>query len=197
MIGVFHCRASPKRRQWAKLILISIIRPTVWSVRKSSTAAKGPDDIAAMLAQPSWSVKSLLEPTDSSLEESSITPAQLHHLLRLSALPLPKSESEETKMIQDLRSQLKFVQAIQKVNTDGVEPLQCIRDETKHAEEENMVTVQSLKDEFDKEVVVGRRGRITKAHTPPDNTEPVENWDPLSQAPKKLGRYFVVETDKD
>lgn len=163
----------------------------------SSTEAKGPDDIAAMLAQPSWSVKSLLEPTHDSLQEISITQKQLHHLLRLSALPLPESENEEARMIKDLQSQLHFVKAIQKVNTDGVKPLQSIRDETRRAELENTITVQSLKDEFDKEVVVGRRGRITKAEVPPCDAEGVEDWDPLAQAPKKLGRYFVVETDKD
>lgn len=174
-----------------------ILRPTPWSARKSSTEAKGPEDIAAMLAQPSWSVKSLLEPTNGSLQEVSITQKQLHHLLRLSALPLPESESEEVRMIKDLQSQLHFVKAIQKVNTDGVEPLQSIRDETKRAERENMITVQSLKDEFDKEVVVGRRGRIIKAENPPCDTEGVVDWDPLSHAQKKLGRYFVVETNKD
>lgn len=165
--------------------------------RKSSTKAKGPDDIALMLAQPSWSVKSLMEPTDKALSDVSITQKQLHHLLRLSALPLPQSDSEEARMITDLQSQLQFVQAIQKVNVDGVEPLQSIRDETKQAEEENTITVQSLKDEFDKEVVVGRRGRITRAKIPPCDNDVVRDWDPLSQAPKKLGRYFVVETDKD
>lgn len=163
----------------------------------SSAEAKGPDDIAAMLAQPSWSVKSLLEPPKDPLQEIPITQKQLHHLLRLSALPLPESENEEARMIKDLQSQLQFVKAIQNVNTHGVKPLQSIRDETKRAEKENMITLESLKDEFDKEIVVGKRGRITKAEAPPCDAENVENWDPLSQAPKKLGRYFVVETDKD
>ena len=166
-------------------------------IRMSSAEAKGSDDIAAMLAQPSWSVKSLLEPPRDPLQEIHITQKQLHHLLRLSALPLPESENEEARMIKDLQSQLQFVRAIQKVNTHGVKPLQSIRDETKRAEKENTITFESLKDEFDKEIVVGRRGRITKAETPPCDTENIENWDPLSQAPKKLGRYFVVEIDKD
>lgn len=173
------------------------LSPLPRSARKSSTASKGPDDIAAMLAQPSWSVKSLLEPPKDPLEEIPITQKQLHHLLCLSALPLPESESEEARMIKDLQSQLQFVKAIQKVNTDGVRPLQSIRDETKRAEMENMITVESLKDEFDKETVVGRRGRITKVEAPSCDAETAEDWDPLDQAPKKLGRYFVLKTDKD
>lgn len=172
------------------------VRLAPWSVR-NSTEAKGPDDIAAMLAQPSWSIKTFLEPTNDPLQEVSISQQQLHHLLRLSALPLPTSENEEAGMIKDLQSQLRFVQTIQKVNTEGVKPLQSIRDETKIAEAENKITVQSLQDEFDKEVVVGRRGRITKEEALINNLEEVENWDPLGQAPKKMGRYFVVETDKD
>ena len=195
MAGISCCRNLSTWQRWAKQM--PILRPTPWSARSSSTEAKGPDDIAAMLAQPSWSVRSLLEPSNDPLQEVSITQKQLHHLLRLSALPLPESESEEVRMIKDLQSQLHFVKAIQKVNTDGVEPLQSIRDETKRAEQENVITVESLKDEFDKEVVVGRRGRIVKAENPPCDTEDVMDWDPLSQAPKKLGRYFVVETNKD
>lgn len=195
MASVFCCHTLSTRQRWAQLM--PVLRPMPRNVRMSSTEAKGPDDIATMLAQPSWSVKSLLEPTPGSLQEAPITQKQLHHLLRLSALPLPESENEEARMIKDLQSQLQFVKVIQSVNTDGLEPLQSIRDETKRAERENMITVQSLKDEFDKEVVVGRRGRITKTQVPPCDAEGIEDWDPLGQAPKKLGRYFVVETDKD
>jgi Asp-tRNA(Asn)/Glu-tRNA(Gln) amidotransferase C subunit len=193
MAVVFCRRTLPLRQKWQTVILG--LRSTPWSAR-NSTEAKGLDDIAAMLDQPSWSVKSFLEPTND-LRQESITQKQLHHLLRISALPLPKSESEEAAMIKDLQTQLRFVQAIQKVNTEGVKPLQSIRDETERAELENMITVQSLQDEFDKEVVVGRRGRITKAETLPNDPEKAENWDPLGQASKKIGRYFVVETDKD
>lgn len=189
------CLNMSTQRRWMKLIPILSSLPR--SLRMSSTGAKGPDEIAAMLAQPSWSVKPLLEPAKDAIQEIPVTQKQLHHLLRLSALPLPVSDNEETSMIKDLQSQLHFVKAIQKVNTDGVEPLQSIRDETKRAERENMFTVQSLQDEFDKEVVVGRRGRITKPEVPSGDAEAVEDWDPLSQAPKQLGRYFVVEADKE
>lgn len=102
-------------------------------------------------------------------------------------------------MIADLQSQLKFVQAIQSVDTTGVEPLQSIRDETKEAEIEDEITVATLQDEFDKEEVVGMRGRIRRKKRVPDSprNREVGDWDPLEQAPKKLGRFFVVDTAKD
>lgn len=161
-----------------------------------STHSLEPDGIAAVLSKPSWSVKSVLRPSKS-IDPERITQIQLHHLLRLSALPLPKSEQEELRMIEDLQSQLHFVQAIQKVDTDGVKPLQSIRDETKKSERENMITLESLQAELDKEVVVGKRGRIKKKEGVVADSNDVENWDPLAQAPKKMGRYFVVETDRD
>ena len=101
-------------------------------------------------------------------------------------------------MIADLQSQLKFVQAIQSVDTRGVEPLQSIRDETQEAEREQEVTTASLQEEFDKEEVVGRRGRIKRRKDAPiPDKEDIKGWDPLAQAPKKVGRFFVVDTAKD
>lgn len=163
------------------------------------TLAQTPADIKKLLESPSWSMTSLLGggDEDTATTESAITKNQLHHLLRLSALPLPKTNTEEAKMIKDLEAQLRFVQAIQKLDTEGVEPLQCIRDETKQGERESMITVESLREEFDKEVVLGKRGRISRRKDLPPVEEDMGDWDPLAQAPKKVGRYFVVETDKD
>ena len=165
---------------------------------RSYSASKAPDaDLEAMLSTPSWSVKSLFQ-SNSPSPDPPITITQLHHLLRLSALPLPTSVAQEEKMIADLQSQLQFVQAIQSVDTAGVEPLQSIRDETKDAEREQEVTVATLQGEFDKEEVVGKRGRIRrKKGLPPPTKEEVPGWDPLAQAPRKMGRYFVVDTAKD
>ncbi len=173
------------------------LQPPVLKIsRMLSAVAQSPNDVRKMLEEPSWSVKSMLGDGEASLP--AISQKQLHHLLRLSALPLPKSVAEEAKMIEDLQAQLHFVQAIQKLDTEGVEPLQSIRDETKHGEREGTIRVESLKEEFGKEVVVGKRGRITrKKDLPPVTEEGIEDWDPLAQAPKKIGRYFVVETDKD
>ena len=169
------------------------------AIRPLSSASKPTDDFEEMLSKPSWSVKSLFEPDDSSPPAPAITEKQLHHLLRLSALPIPRSEAEEAKMIKDLQSQLKFVQAIQKVDTGGVEPLQSIRDETKAAEMENEVTVASLQEEFDKEEVVGKRGRIRRRIDVPEvaRDERLGGWDPLAQASEKRGRFIVVDTAKD
>jgi len=102
-------------------------------------------------------------------------------------------------MIADLQSQLKFVQAIQSVDTRRVEPLQSIRDETKQSEMEDEITVATLQAQFDKEEVVGMRGRIRRKKDVPEpqKKEEVENWDPLEQASRKLGRFFVVDTAKD
>ena len=101
-------------------------------------------------------------------------------------------------MIADLQSQLKFVQAVQSVDTTGVKPLQSIRDETQEVETENEVTVAKLQGEFDKEEVVGRRGRIRRRKEAPSSMKQEEVvWDPLSQAGKKVGRFFVVDTAKD
>ena len=102
-------------------------------------------------------------------------------------------------MIKDLQSQLKFVRAIQEVDTEGVEPLQSIRDETRDAERENEITVTTLQEEFNKEEVVGRRGRIRRRMDVPNaaRDEQANDWDPLSQAPKKLGRFIIVDTAKD
>ncbi|KAK4690989.1 glutamyl-tRNA(Gln) amidotransferase subunit F, partial [Lecanoromycetidae sp. Uapishka_2] len=154
-----------------------------------------------MLAKPTWSVKSLFSEDSSTSQGPPITQKQLHHLLRLSALPLPTSAAEEAKMIKDLQSQLRFVQAIQSVDTEGVEPLVALRDETEEAEMENEVTVESLKEEFAKEEVVGRRGRTRRRRDAPEverkEEEGLEGRDLLGQAGKRVGRWVVVDTAKD
>ena len=161
------------------------------------TVAQTPLNIREMLESPCWSTASLLGDRNTATEPA-ITEKQLHHLLRLSALPLPKTDAEGAEMIKALEAQLQFVQAIQKLDTEGVEPLQCIRDETEQGERESMITVESLREEFDKEVVLGKRGRIIKRKDlPPVEEEDMGDWDPLAQAPKKVGRYFLVEIDKD
>ena len=163
----------------------------------SSTSMSTDAELEAMLSTPSWSVKSLFQSTSTS-KEPPITQKQLHHLLRLSALPLPTSAAEEERMIKDLHSQLKFVQAIQSVDTTDVEPLQSIRDEREDAEAKREITVTTLQKELEKEEVVGRRGRIRrKKDLPIPEEEKVDGWDPLAQAPRTLGKFIVVDTAKD
>ncbi|MCJ1416616.1 hypothetical protein MMC32_002954 [Xylographa parallela] len=147
--------------------------------------------------QPSWSVKSLLDSKISSETDPVITQKQLHHLLRLSALPLPKTTDEESKMIKTLESQLHFVRAIQSVDTAGLQPLESIRDETELAAKENEVTVESLQVHLDKEEVVGRSRRIKRRKDLATGKQEETDFDPLAQASKTIGRYIVVETSKD
>ena len=171
------------------------VRPQ-W-LRAQSTATKPPQvDIDALLEEPSWSVRDTLFQNDSAKPAPAVTKEELHHLLRLSALPLPKSPEQEAKMIKDLQAQLKFVQAIQEVDTEGVEPLQTIRDETEEAAKENTITIETLKEEFAKEEVVGKRGRIRKKPVEKEQ-EAEDKWNPLAHASKTQGPYFVVDTAKD
>ncbi|KAI1169495.1 hypothetical protein F4777DRAFT_572950 [Nemania sp. FL0916] len=128
--------------------------------------ADGPD-LASLLSQPTWSVRSLLPPstpsptpTSTASEPEAITPKTLHHLLRLSALPLPKTSEEETQMLATLSSQLHFVRAIQRVDTLGVAPLRVIRDETAAGvREEQTIGLAELRDALAAEDVVGHARR--------------------------------------
>lgn len=95
-------------------------------------------------------------------------------------------------MIAILKSQLHFVRAVQQVDTDGVEPLRAIRDETAAAAEENSVTLDDLRGVLAKEELVGyyRRPRRVKEPLVSD----AENWDVLATASRKAGKYFVVQS---
>ena len=174
----------------------SLGRPFTCSLvrRHVGSAAKDVNEIQNMLAQPSWSVNALFTSDIPSDTQTHISQKQLHHLLRLSALPLPASEAEETRMIKDLESQLQFVRAIQVVDTEGVEPLVGIRDETADAEKDHEVTLQTLKADLAKETVSGVRGRITKRGKV--KREDVEDWDALACAPKTVGRYIALDNAK-
>ena len=149
-----------------------------------------------MLSKPSWSVKSLQKSQAKAAAGAKVTQEQLHHLLRLSALPLPKTAEEEAKMIETLESQLHFVQAVQSVDTTGVEPLRAIRDETKRAEQENEINLDSLKEALDKEETVGFARRIQRKKAAVTVSNEAENWDILEQAPNKVGRYVALKTSK-
>lgn len=160
-------------------------------------SAQGLDStgIAELLAKPTWSVKELHGESSTSKPLPSITKQQLHHLLRLSALPLPKDEAEESGMIKMLESQLQFVQAVQDVDTAGVKPLRSIRDETIQAQQEIEVTAESLKEHLAKESFVGFSRRIVRKEEPVALDES-QQYDPLSQAPKTVGRYVIVNKNE-
>jgi Glu-tRNAGln amidotransferase C subunit len=157
-------------------------------------------DIDALLSKPTWSVRSLLPDPDAPQSEE-ISPAKLHHLLRLSALPMPKSREEETEMLKTLHSQLHFVKDIQKVDTEGIEPLQSIRDETEGGTKEITIGMEELKAAFVKEEIKGRNRRPRRRRGEAVDTKGVEDWDVLGSAREKFelagGKYFVVRSGKE
>ncbi|KAJ5688768.1 hypothetical protein N7462_003160 [Penicillium macrosclerotiorum] len=154
-------------------------------------------DIASILAEPSWSVRSLL-PKSVATESStpSVTPKQLRHLLRLSALPQPTTAQEEQSMLQTLESQIHFVKEIQQVDTAGVEPLRSIRDESSAAVKETTIGLKRLEDALAKEQISGRRRRVQRIECEKARFPDGLIWDSnaLGSASRTKGKYFVVET---
>ncbi|KAJ5129431.1 Aspartyl/glutamyl-tRNA(Asn/Gln) amidotransferase C subunit [Penicillium bovifimosum] len=150
--------------------------------------------IESILGAPNWSVKSLL-PDPASKPPPSITPKQLHHLLRISALPQPIDQEEEQLMLDTLESQIHFVKEMQLVDTTGVEPLARIRDESPAAMEEAKIGLEQLKEALSREKVSGRRKRIERVPRERNDCPDGTAWDgnALACATKKMGKYFVVE----
>ncbi|CAI7573874.1 unnamed protein product [Penicillium manginii] len=159
-----------------RAITRSLVRSQCMLRRYSSKPQPQNSNIASLLSEPTWSVRSLLPDSASQLSAPSISPKQLHHLLRLSALPPPATPEEERSMLQTLESQIHFVKEMQSVDTTGVEPLRSIRDETLAATKETSIGLDRLKDALAQEHVSGRRKRIQRS------------------ASKTKGPYFVVET---
>ncbi|EGP92009.1 uncharacterized protein MYCGRDRAFT_28532, partial [Zymoseptoria tritici IPO323] len=147
-------------------------------------------DVEALLSKPTWSVASLLPSDTAATETPKVSSTQLHHLLRLSALPPPTSPVEETAMLQTLTSQLHFVKQVQSVDTTNVEPLRSLRDETEEGEKEAELGLEALKGALAKEEV---RGKFHKRIRRKREVQDAEKWDVLGHAERKTGRYFVVE----
>ncbi|KAH8811516.1 hypothetical protein F5884DRAFT_278413 [Xylogone sp. PMI_703] len=166
-------------------------------VRKSDKV-----DIGALLSKPTWSVRSLLPDPSKPLEEE-ITPNQLHHLLRLSALPQPKSAEEEAKLLETLHSQLHFVRDIQSVDTEGVEPLQSIRDESEEGIKDATIGLETkeIAEALANEEVIGRNRRPRRRRTAPVDTRGVEDWDVTGTAKEIVetagGKFFIVRSGKE
>ncbi|PMD22699.1 hypothetical protein NA56DRAFT_678803 [Hyaloscypha hepaticicola] len=191
-----RCRASLQR------VMHNQKRSINRSVREYSTKPRRANliDINALLSKSTWSVRSLL-PDPNAPPSEEITPAKLHHLLRLSALPLPTSPKEEAEMLKTLHSQLHFVKDIQKVDTEGVEPLQSIRDETEEGVKDITIGMEELKEAFEKEEIEGRNRRPRRRRVEVVDTNEVEDWDVLGTAGEKVelagGQYFVVRSGKE
>lgn len=135
--------------------------------------------------------------------EQEITPKQLHHLLRLSALPQPSSPEEESKLLNTLHSQLHFVRDIQSVDTEGIEPLQSIRDETAEGMEEITIDLETkeIKEALEKEEVIGRNKRPRRRKGEVVDSRGVEDWDATSTAGEIVktsgGKFFIVRSGKE
>lgn len=176
------------------------------AVRHSSTKATANSPFT--FPEPAWTVHSFLPETTSAVataDSISISPAQLSHFLRLAALPQPATAADQASMLETLTSQLRFVRAMQSVNTAGVTPLQALRDETPDAAAENTVGLEdpAVSEFLAREQRVGRMRRIVRAAMPesgrgggtgqrPDG----DVWDgnALGQASKTVEGFFVVQT---
>ncbi|KAI6896234.1 hypothetical protein KC318_g10668 [Hortaea werneckii] len=161
----------------------------------ATRSSNGKFDVAELLSKPSWSVASLLPSKSERSSAPEISSNQLHHLLRLSALPPPKSPEEEQSMLSTLSCQFHFVKDIQAVDTAGVEPLRSLRDETAQGEAQAELGVEALKDALEKESVRGKYHKRIRRNRDVAEKK-TRDWDPLATAHKKVGRFFVVEGEK-
>ena len=183
--------------QWLRLVRYRGRSSNVLQARRSCSKPLSCLELDTLLSKPSWSVKSLHHPHNKQDLGERVTRGQLHHLLRLSALPEPKSAEEEREMIETLESQLQFVQAIQNIDTERVTPSAAIRDETQAAMEQEPITLDTLREDLEKEENVGfsrlLRSKDASSHaTAPDLGE----WNPLDSAPSTKGRYFSIRNPR-
>ncbi|RDA84741.1 hypothetical protein CP532_6935 [Ophiocordyceps camponoti-leonardi (nom. inval.)] len=173
--------------------LTSALRPRRTTSPRPITTATPSPLIVEQLSRPSWSVHSLRHGPEAATPEP-ISPETLHKLLGHSSLPKPKTEEEGSTMIATLHSQLRFVRAVQSVDTTDVKPLDSIRDETIDGISERTVRLADVKAALEGEVPVGHHRRPTRVKD--DAPAKEDDWDPLALAPKKAGKYFVVDASK-
>lgn len=163
---------------------------------KQTPSKDEPLDVKKALQKPTWSVSSLLPPKDQK-DSPKVSSKQLHHLLRLSALPPPKTAEEESKLLSSLSSHLHFVQEIQKVDTTGVEPLKSLRDETVAGQKEAELGLDALSEALEQEEIRGKHHKRIRRRRDSASANEKSDWDPLATAGKKVGRYFVVDGGKE
>jgi hypothetical protein len=104
-------------------------------------------------------------------------------------------------MLKTLHSQLHFVRDIQSVDTEGVEPLQSIRDETEQGIKDAAIGMKDLKKVLEEEETVGRNKRPKRRRAEAVHTKGVEDWDVLGTAEDMVetpaGAFFVVRSGKE
>jgi Asp-tRNA(Asn)/Glu-tRNA(Gln) amidotransferase C subunit len=176
------------------------ISPRAYISQPSSSepSRKGthPDDLDKLLSTPTWSVESLLPPKTRAPDAPKISSQQLHHLLRLSALPAPDTPEQAQIMLDTLAAQLHFVGEIQQVDTTGVKPLRVIRDETRAAEQEQTIGLDSLRSALEKETTIGKHFKRIQRDATLADAKDIEDWNILGSAERKAGKYFVVESER-
>jgi len=169
-----------------------------FNARSQSISATGHQvvDVEKLLSTPTWSVASLLPSEEDASASPEVSSKQLHHLLRLSALPPPKDQADESKMLKTLSSQLHFVKEIQKVDTTGVEPLRSLRDETAAGEKAAELDLAALSDALASEEIRGKFHKRIRRRRDVASSRTEDEWSVLGTASKKTGRFFVVEGGK-
>lgn len=194
-----RCVSQSLRSQQIRSFGVSRVKACGESNKTANVRRSKGIDLAGLeqiLLEPTWSVESLLPTKTHASDVPKISSQQLHHLLRLSALPPPESPEQEQKMLETLAAQLHFVGKIQKVDTTGLTPLRALRDETKQAEKEQTISMDTLKEALSKEKVIGLHHKRIQRDTTPTHARHVEAWDVLGSAERKSGKYFVVEGER-
>ena len=166
--------------------------------RKVHSTSTSKLDLTTLFSQPTLSVATLIPQTNVREHTDPIDSKQLHHLLRLSALPPPKDSRDEAAMLTTLSSQLHFVREIQKVDTEGVVPLSSLRDETAQGRKDVELGLEALAGALAQEEIRGQFHRRIrrKSSTDQEETGQTKKWDVLGTAEKKVGKFFVVEGGK-
>lgn len=183
-------------RQFLAITASNTSRPLSTTTRRAIAVERdgnGHIDVRKLLSTPTWSVASLLPSKAAPCGSPRISSKQLHHLLRLSALPPPRDAEEEARMLTTLSSQLHFVREIQKVDTASVEPLRSLRDETSAGAREAEMDLEALKGALQAEEVRGKYHKRIRRRRDAQVDGKEEAWDSLATASRKVGRYFVVE----
>lgn len=153
----------------ARTISHTLARKSTPAKHTPNPTSKTPDPLDQVFAKPTWSVHtSLLNPAHPTAspspqaQQEEITPQILAHHLRLCALPPPSTPQEESRLLADLRAQLRFVRDVQAVPgaaAGEVEPLRAIRDETSAGASEATVGLEAMRAALAREERFGFRGR--------------------------------------
>lgn len=172
--------------------LITLFEET--ELRDGAQQSPAEDPIDKFLNQPTWSTNEILQDKDDS-SETLITDQEIQRLLRLSALPTSVDPQQLELIRRDLQSQLKFVRHVQSVDTEGVEPLVCVRNETTEGIRDSTVTLDDLLPALSKEYQKGKCLRPRRREEPLPREE--NDWDVFATSENVVElngeKYFAVQ----